>query len=81
MAERRTELGGATSVVKADQVMVLVPNPIYSFAIGTNPDKAIVDEVMFRMGSLKKFADDLKRSSDKAAEGAEALSSDPQVDG
>ena len=26
-------------------------------------------------------ADDLKRSSDKAAEGAEALSSDPQVDG
>jgi hypothetical protein len=79
--EVRTELGGATSVVKADQVMVLVPNPIYSFAIGTNPDKAIVDEVMFRMGSLKKFADDLKRSSDKAAEGAEALSSDPQVDG
>jgi hypothetical protein len=79
--EVRTELGGATSVVKADQVMVLVPNPIYSFAIGTNPDKAIVDEVMFRMGSLKKFADDLKRSSDKAAEGAEALSSNPQVDG
>lgn len=79
--EVRTELKGETSIVKADQAMVLVPNAIYTFAIGTNPNQAIVDEVMFRMAGLKKFADDLKRNSDKALEGAQALSSNPQVDG
>ncbi len=79
--EVRTELGAGTAVIPADQVSLLVPNAIYTFAIGTNPDKVVVDDVMFRIATLKKLADDLKRNSEKAAEGAAALGDDPQVDG
>jgi hypothetical protein len=79
--EIRTEPGGPTSYAAADSVSLLVPNGIYTFAIGTNPDKIVVEDVMFRIGTLKKLADDLKRSSEKAAEGAAGLSDDPQVDG
>ncbi|MFV8756322.1 hypothetical protein ACNOYE_37725 [Nannocystaceae bacterium ST9] len=79
--EIRTDLGGETSVARADQVSLLAPNAIYTFAIGTNPDKVVVDDVMFRIATLKKLADDLKRNSEKAAEGAAALGDNPQVDG
>jgi len=77
----RTEMGGETGIVKAEEASILVPNGIYTFAIGTNPDKVVVDDVMFRIATLKKLADDLKKNSDKAAEGAAALGDDPQVDG
>lgn len=79
--EIRTVPGGPTSYATAESVSLLVPNEIYTFAIGTNPDKIVVEDVMFRIGTLKKLADDLKRSSEKAAEGAAGLSDDPQVDG
>lgn len=79
--EVRTELGGATSIIPADQVSLLAPNAIYTFAIGTNPDKVVVDDVMFRISTLKKLADDLKRNSEQAAAGAAGLSDDPKVDG
>lgn len=79
--EIRTEPGGPTSYAAAEAISLLVPNGIYTFAIGTNPDKIVVEDVMFRIGTLKKLADDLKRNSEKAAEGAAALSDNPQVDG
>jgi len=79
--EVRTEIGGATAYAPVDTVSLIQPNAIYSFAIGTNPDAIVLDDIKFRLGTLKKLADDLKRNSEKAAEGAAALSDDPKVDG
>ncbi len=77
----RTDIGGEVGLVKADQANVIVPNGIYTFAIGTNPDQILKDELALRVSNIQAVADDLKKSSDRAAEGAAKLSEDPNVDG
>ena len=78
----RTEIGGGTSMVPATQGFFLNPTgPMYTYAIGANPDANAKAYFDIRMGKLTDTMDQMVKLKDKALEGIGNYTDDPKVTG
>jgi hypothetical protein len=78
----RTEIGGEVSMVPGNQAIFLNPaGPIYTYAIGANPEANAKAYFDIRMGKLKDTMDAMVKLKDEAAEGISNYTNDPPVSG
>jgi hypothetical protein len=78
----RTEIGGEVSFVPGGRAMFLKPvGPMYSYAIGTNPEANAKGYFDIRMGKLKDTMDAMVKLKDDALEGIGNYTENPVVDG
>lgn len=78
----RTEIGGEISFVPGTQAFFLNPaGPMYTYAIGANPEANAKAYFDIRMGKLKDTMDAMVKIKDTAAEGIANYTDDPPVSG
>ena len=78
----RTSLGGEVSMVPSAAAWLLNPvGPMYSYAIGTNPDANAKAYFDLRMGKLKEGMDAMVKLKDDASAGISNYTDDPPVNG
>jgi hypothetical protein len=78
----RTEIGGNVSMVPSNQGFFLNPaGPMYTYAIGANPEANAKAYFDIRMGKLKDTMDAMVKLKDDAQAGISNYTDDPPVDG
>lgn len=78
----RTEIGGKAQIVPAMGAWFLTPSgPIYSYAIGANPEANAKAYFDIRMGKLKDTMDAMVKLKDDAEAGISNYTDDPPVSG
>lgn len=78
----RTEIGGEISMVPSSQAFFLNPaGPIYTYAIGANPEANAKAYFDIRMGQLLGLMDSMVKLKDDALAGISNYTKDPVVSG